>query len=85
MTGNVTRIYISPSGSVGIGTTSPQSALQVTGNYLQIPNYSGSAPLASDCDQPAEAGRMAIYTPNTGAPTTSYLYICPQGGGWVAK
>lgn len=27
-------------GSVGIGTASPQSTFQVTGNYLQIPNYS---------------------------------------------
>lgn len=78
-------MVISSTGSVGIGINNPQSTFQVVGNYVQIPNYSGSAPLASDCDQPAEAGRMAIYTPNTGAPATSYLYICPQGGGWVAK
>lgn len=73
------------SGYVGIGTSSPQSTFQVTGNYVQIPNYSGSAPLASDCDQASEAGRMAIYTANTGTPSNSQLYICPQGGGWVAK
>lgn len=76
---------ITSAGSVGIGTASPQSTLQVTGNYVQIPNYSGSAPLASDCDQASEAGRMTIYTPNTGTPSASYLYICPQGGGWVSK
>ena len=85
MTDFTENMTVASNGNVGIGNTNPQSTFQVTGNYVQIPNYSGSAPLASDCDQASEAGRMAIYTPNTGTPATSYLYICPQGGGWVAK
>lgn len=87
--GNVSRLYINSSGSVGIGTNAPQSTFQIVGNYVQIPSVSGTAPLSSDCDQAAEAGRMVIYTASTLNPSNTQLYVCPQGAtgasGWVVK
>ena len=67
------------SGNVGIGTTSPQSRLQVVNNYIQFPTISGAAPSAADCDSAAEAGRIVVKT------DTANLYICTGISGWVTK
>jgi hypothetical protein len=67
------------SGNVGIGTQNPQSALQVAGNYMQLPTISGGPPAAADCDSMAEAGRMVVRT--DGPPD---LYVC-TGTKWVGK
>jgi hypothetical protein len=63
-------------GDVGIGTTSPQSALQV-GGYVQLDVLS-AAPPATDCDEASELGRMKVDVVN------DLLYICTNSG-WVAK
>lgn len=67
------------SGNVGIGTSTPQSALQVVGNYIQIPTISGANPAATDCDAAVEAGRMAIRTDGA---TSTTLWVCKGAGGW---
>lgn len=59
-------------GNVGIGTTSPQSALQVNG-YIQLSTIT-SAPPAADCDAAAELGRMKVD------PNGLKLYICTSSG-----
>ncbi len=64
------------SGKVGIGVTTPQSPLQVSG-YLQLGTTAG-APPAADCDNNAERGRMLVD------PATSSLWICANSG-WVSK
>jgi len=67
-TSATTRLIIDTSGKVGIGTTDPQSELQVNG-YIQM-NANDGAPAAGDCDADAERGRMILdYTNNR-------LYIC---------
>jgi hypothetical protein len=81
--GNGSRIYIKGGGTtihgnVGLGTTTPQSKLQVVGDYIQIPAISG-APSATDCDVPDEVGRMVIRTDGS-----ANLYICLPTG-WVSK
>ncbi len=80
--GNPTATLILDAGSVGIGTTSPSSILQIGDGsaeggkkYLQI-DSSGSAPPASDCDSGAEAGRM-IWSHDL-----NRLYICDPSDGW---
>lgn len=68
--------YIDASGNVGIGTTNPQSPLQIVG-YAQLDLVSG-APAAADCNAAPERGRMIVD--NAGG----MLYVC-MDSGWVAK
>jgi len=63
-------------GNVGIGTASPQSALQVMG-YVQLDTLT-AAPPAADCDAASERGRMKVDIVN------NMLYICTNSG-WVSK
>ena len=58
--------------NVGIGTSTPQSALQVNG-YVQLALTSG-APPAADCDEATEQGRMKVDG------TNNKLYICTSTG-----
>ena len=69
-------LVLTPTGNVGIGTTTPQSALQVSG-YTQLDLTTG-APPAADCDQASERGRMKVDS------AAGLLYICVDSG-WVAK
>jgi hypothetical protein len=61
---------------VGVGTSSPQSALTVGGSgYLQIGTVNG-VPTATDCDVAAELGRIIFDYSN------NRLYTCDGTGGW---
>jgi len=64
-------------GNVGIGTDTPNSALQVIGGYIQLDVSSGLPP-AEDCDSIDEIGRMKVDD------STTDLYICTSSG-WVVK
>ncbi|MBI4181484.1 MAG: hypothetical protein HY520_00755 [Candidatus Aenigmarchaeota archaeon] len=70
-------LVIDTSGNVGIGTTTPQSALEVEG-YIQL-DLTAGAPPAADCDSAGEEGRMVFD------PDADFLYICSGASGWVAK
>ena len=71
------NMTLSTDGNVGIGTTSPQSTLQVEGDpgYLQVDGYDGSPP-GSDCNSNDERGRMILDFAN------NRLYVCTGSGGW---
>lgn len=69
-------LKVESNGNVGIGTSTPQSALQVNG-YTQLALTAG-APPSADCDDASERGRMKV---DNGA---GLLYICVDSG-WVAK
>jgi hypothetical protein len=67
---------------VGVGTSDPQSALQIEGDYLQIP-ISATLPPGADCDEDRELGRMLLI----GAPGPAQLRICRKDGdgvGWAS-
>ncbi|MGE3340972.1 MAG: hypothetical protein AB7J46_03535 [Candidatus Altimarinota bacterium] len=66
------------SASVGIGTDSPESALQVAdGYYAQFSDQNAGTPPSLDCDDDAELGRLSIDTAN------ERLYICNGAArGW---
>ncbi len=66
------------SGNVGIGTTTPNSALQVTG-YIQLDTSEGTPPSA-DCDASDEYGRMKVDS----RIVSSNLYVCTPSG-WAIK
>ncbi|MBI4396605.1 MAG: hypothetical protein HY548_05890 [Elusimicrobia bacterium] len=72
------RMTILNNGNVGIGTTNPQSPLQVGGEFIQIPAISGNPPEPEECNAAAEAGRMVFRTDN------NTLYIC-NGLAWISK
>lgn len=74
---NGDEFVVATNGNVGIGTTSPQSSLQVAG-YVQLDTVTG-APPAADCNEASEEGRM-IFDPNS-----DILYICSGVSGWVSK
>ncbi len=63
-------------GNVGIGTTNPQSTLQVNG-YVQLALTSG-APPSSDCDSASARGRMKIDN------VAGLIYICADSG-WISN
>ncbi|MBI4159738.1 hypothetical protein HY504_01095 [Candidatus Wolfebacteria bacterium] len=65
------------SGNVGIGTATPQSRLQISGDYIQVSTVTGSVPPSTDCNEAAEAGRMIVRTDGP-----KNLYICLGTGGW---
>ena len=71
------NMTLSTDGNIGIGTTSPQSTLQVEGDpgYLQVDGYDGSPP-GSDCNSDDERGRMILDFAN------NRLYVCTGSGGW---
>lgn len=75
-TGGVTHLNAEQGGNVGIGTTNPQSKLQVEG-YVQLALTPG-APPSADCDEASERGRMKVDS------AAGMLYICVDSG-WVAK
>ena len=58
-------------GTVGVGTTTPNSLLTVGANgYLQFQKKSTGRPLVADCDTNGERGRLSLDT------TNNRLYIC---------
>lgn len=70
---NVGGTTLTTTGSnVGIGTSTPQSALQVNG-YVQLALTDG-APPAIDCNVVAHHGRMKVDAAN------SKLYVCTSSG-----
>ena len=64
-------------GNVGVGTDSPQSALQVDGGYLQIDTVPLDPP-AADCSDPSQHGRMVVSI------GYDILYVCTLTG-WINK
>jgi hypothetical protein len=76
ITDNAERLRIDSTGNVGIGTATPNSALEVDG-YVQLDTLT-SAPPATDCDEASERGRMKVDVVN------NLLYICTNSG-WISK
>lgn len=75
---SVDQVRISSTGSVGIGTTAPQSLLSVgSGGYAQFEKIAAVAPTATDCDAANEAGRVTYDT------TANAWYVCEGATGWV--
>lgn len=69
--GLIKRIVVDNDGNVGIGTTSPNSELQVSG-YIQFDTSSGE-PSSTDCDNADEIGRMKVDD------SMKLLYVCADG------
>ena len=72
---------VDASGKVGIGTSSPNSKLEISEGYLKL-DTSGGTPPSSDCDSADEVGRMKVDS------STINLYICMVKDGsinWITK
>jgi hypothetical protein len=70
---NQARFFVRPdTGNVGIGTSTPQSALQVNG-YIQLALTTG-APPGADCDEATEYGRMKVDA------NSNKLFVCTSTG-----
>jgi len=77
LTGNDERMRITTDGKVGIGTTTPNSKLEVTNGYIELDTSSGTPP-SGDCDASNEIGRMIVDSSNNN------LYVCTNNG-WQTK
>jgi hypothetical protein len=66
--------------SVGIGTETPQSVLQVVGDYIQFPTIYGE-PAGEECAEASHYGRVVV---NIDSGSEFHLYVCTDGG-WVGK
>jgi len=60
-------------GDVGIGTTSPNSRLEITNGYFELDVSSGIPP-TEDCDDIDEIGRMKVDD------SSNSLYVCTSNG-----
>jgi hypothetical protein len=69
------RMRVTADGKVGIGTSSPQSTLQVIGNYIQIP-ATLTVPATGDCDAAEEVGRLILYS-SLSSPAAA-IFACIQ-------
>jgi hypothetical protein len=76
-TNNSRRMTIENDGDIGIGTSNPNSRLEVSNGYIELDTSNGMPP-AADCDATDEVGRMKVDSVNTN------LYICTSVG-WVAN
>jgi len=70
-TANVSRVFLNATGSVGIGTTSPMSTLDVNG-FAKL-KLNGSAP--ATCDAPHQ-GSLALTS-------SAGLCVCNTANNWV--
>jgi len=71
-------VVINESGNVGIGTTSPNSPLDV-GGYIQVLDQVSGPPVA-DCNEASEYGRMVVVTG-----VSRGLYVCLDNGWYEIK
>ena len=74
---NVEAMTLNADGKIGIGTTEPNSKLEVTDGYIELDTSDGRPP-DNDCDSPDEVGRMVVDS------TRPYLYVC-MAQGWARK
>jgi len=77
LTGNDERMRVTTDGKVGIGTTTPNSKLEVANGYIELDTSSGTPP-SDDCDASNEIGRMIVDSSNNN------LYVCTNNG-WQTK
>lgn len=70
-------MIVNSDGNVGVGTTIPQSRLQVANGYIQVP-FTGGGPAGTDCDNNTEGGRMTVSSNGS----QSFLWVCAGALGW---
>ena len=76
-TNNTRRVTIENDGDVGIGTSNPNSLLEISNGYIELDTNTGIPP-AGDCDAADEVGRMVVDSINTN------FYVCTSVG-WATK